>query len=107
MVAKRLPRLVPTIATGIMTTRITDHRVTFMRPFSLPGWEDSWPAGEYTVTTNEELLDTSFPAYHRVSTTIALRRGAETRYVEIVPLELAAALDRDRLAGDSATGREA
>jgi hypothetical protein len=37
MVAKRLPRLVPTIATGIMTTRITDHRVTFMRPLSLPG----------------------------------------------------------------------
>jgi hypothetical protein len=49
------------------------------------------------VTTDEEKLDTRFPAYHRVSTTIALRKGAETRHVRIDPLDLAAALDADRL----------
>jgi hypothetical protein len=76
--------------------RTTHHQVTFRKPFTLPGWDETWPAGNYMVTTREELLDTSFPAYHRVSTTIALRRGAETRYVEVVPLDLASALDWDR-----------
>ena len=80
---------------GQMTTRTTDHHVTFRKPFALPGWEETWPAGDYTVTTHEELLDTSFPAYHRVSTTIALRRAAETRHVEVTPIDLAAALDWD------------
>ena len=79
-----------------MTTRTTDEVVTFRWPFSLPGWDESWPAGDYTVTIDEELLDTSFPAYRRVSTTIALHRGAVTRHVAIEPLDLAAALDRDR-----------
>jgi len=78
-----------------MTTRTTDHLVTFKKPFTLPGWEETWPAGDYTVTTHEELLDTSFPAYHRVSTTIALHRGAETRHVDVAPLDLADALGRD------------
>lgn len=79
-----------------MTTRTTDHQVTFRFPFSLPGWDQSWPPGNYTVTTYEEELDTSFPSYHRVSTTVALQKGAETRHVTIEPLDLAAALDRDR-----------
>jgi hypothetical protein len=79
-----------------MTTRSTDHHVKFAHPFSLPGGEETWPAGDYTVTTDEELLDTSFTAYRRLSTTIALRKGAETRHVTIEPLDLAAALDRDR-----------
>ena len=83
-----------------MTSRSIHHQVTFRLPFKLPGWDQTWPPGTYTVTTEEESLDTSFPAYHRVSTTIQLRRGAETRYVEILPLDLAYALDRDRMAGD-------
>ena len=79
-----------------MTTRTTDEVVTFSWPFALPGWDEPWPAGTYTVTIDEELLDTSFPAYRRVSTTIALHKGAVTRHVAVAPQDLAAALGRDR-----------
>ena len=79
-----------------MTTRTTQQQVTFGHPFSLPGWEQTWPAGVYTVTTDEELLDTSFPSSRRVSTTIALQKGAETRHITIEPIDLAYALNRDR-----------
>lgn len=80
-----------------MTTRTRTETVRFKSAFTLPGWDETWPAGEYRVTTDEELLDTSFPAYRRVSTSIALPRGAVTRYVEIDPRDLAAAVERDSL----------
>lgn len=79
-----------------MTRRTTSALVTFRSAFTLRGWDESWPAGDYTVTTDEELLDTSFPAYRRVSTMITLARGAVTHYVEIDPLELAAAIEQDQ-----------
>ena len=78
-----------------MTTRTTTTIVTFISSFTLPGWDESWPGGEYTVTTDEESLDTSFPAYGRVSTTIALPKGSATSYVSIDPIELVSALERD------------
>jgi hypothetical protein len=86
-----------------MTTRTTTTIVTFRSSFTLPGWEDSWPGGEYTVTTDEELLDTSFPAYRRVSTTIALPKGAVTRYMEVDPIELASAVERDQASAPSSS----
>ena len=79
-----------------MTTRTTTAVVTFRSSFTLSGWAESWPGGDYAVTTDEELLDTSFPAYRRVSTTIALPKGAVTRYITIDPIELASALERDQ-----------
>ena len=79
-----------------MTTRTTTAVVTFRSPFALPGWDESWPGGDYTVITDEELLDTSFPAYRRISTKIVLARAAVTRYVEIDPLELNAAIEQDQ-----------
>lgn len=79
-----------------MTTRTTVTVVTFRSPFTLPGWDESWPCGDYTVTTDQELLDTSFPAYRRASTMITLAGGAVTHYVEIDPLELAAAIEKDQ-----------
>jgi hypothetical protein len=79
-----------------MTMRTTTNVVTFRSPFSLPGWDDQWPAGDYTVTTDEELLDTSFPAYRRVSTSIALTRSGVTQYVAISPADLATAVEQDR-----------
>jgi hypothetical protein len=82
-----------------MTTRTTTATVTFRSSFTLPGWDEAWPSGDYKVTTDEELLETSFPAYRRVSTTIALSRGAVTRYVEIDPIELASAIERDKANG--------
>jgi hypothetical protein len=78
-----------------MTTRTTTAIVTFKSSFTLPGWDESWPGGDYVVTTDEELLDTSFPAYRRVSTTIALRKGLVTRHINIDPIELASAIERD------------
>lgn len=84
-----------------MTTRTTTAIVTFRSSFMLPGWDESWPGGEYTVTTDEELLDTSFVAYRRVSTTIALRKGAVTRYIEVDPIELASAIERDQISSQS------
>ena len=82
-----------------MTMRTTTAIVTFRSSFTLPGWDEMWPGGEYTVTTDEELLDTSFPAYRRVSTTIALPKRAVTRYLEIDPMELASAIERDQADG--------
>ena len=78
-----------------MTRRTTSALVTFRSSFTLPSWDESWPAGDYTVTTDEELLDTSFPAYRRISTMITLERGAVTHHVEIDPLELVAAMEQD------------
>ena len=78
-----------------MTTRTTHHQVTFRNPFSLPGWDESWPAGEYTVATDEEQLDTRFPAFHRVATRIELRKGAVTQFLTVSPEDRATALTKD------------
>ncbi len=59
--------------------------VTFKSAFALPGWDEPLPAGQYTVTTDEEQLDTSFPAFHRVATRIELRKGAVTQFLTISP----------------------
>lgn len=75
--------------------RTTTSTVTFRAPFSLPGWDASWPPGDYVITTDEEPLDTSFAAFRRLSTSIELRRGAETRHVTIAPEDLLAAIARD------------
>lgn len=79
-----------------MTTRTTSVTVTFRSAFTLPGWDEKLPAGQYTVTTDEEQLDTSFPAFHRVATRIELRRGAVTQFLTISPQDLAALLAADR-----------
>lgn len=84
-----------------MTTRTTTAIVTFRSSFTLPGWDESWPRGEYTVTTDDELLDTSFTAYRRVSTTITLRKGAVTRHIDVDPIALASAIERDQISGPS------
>ena len=59
-----------------MTIRTTRRNVTFRRPFSVSGIEGVQPAGTYVVETDEQLLEElSFPAYHRVSTSIILPVG--------------------------------
>jgi hypothetical protein len=75
--------------------RTTTNTVTFRSPFILPGWDTPWPPGDYVITTDEEPLETSFSAFRRVSTTIQLRSGAETRHVTIAPEDLMAAIVRD------------
>ena len=83
-----------------MTMRTTSRTVTFIHPFNLSGMDKEQPAGTYTVETDVELLQTlSLPAYKRISTLIRLparpRSTMVTQIVEINPLELAAALERD------------
>jgi hypothetical protein len=81
-----------------MTIRTTTKTITFKSAFQLPGWDASWPAGPYEVSTDEEQLETSFTAFRRVETRIQLRRGAETMHVTIAPQDLEDALTRDRSA---------
>ena len=83
-----------------MQTRTKEESVTFARAFSLPGLDRSYPAGTYTLRIEEERLEQmSFPAYHRLSTSLRLPvpGGGSSSYqmVPIDPAELEAALQRD------------
>jgi hypothetical protein len=89
-----------------MTVRTTSRTVTFIHPFNLSGMDQVQPAGTYTVETDEELLQTlSLPAYKRISTLIRLparpKSTVVTQIVEVDPLELAAALERDARPGEA------
>jgi hypothetical protein len=89
-----------------MTVRTTSRTVTFIHPFNLSGMDQVQPAGTYTVETDEELLQTlSLPAYKRISTLIRLparpKSTVVTQIVEVDPLELAAALERDAQPGET------
>ncbi|MBL9033402.1 MAG: hypothetical protein JNN33_01490 [Rhodospirillaceae bacterium] len=83
-----------------MTTRTTQRIVTFTRPFRLGESCEQYPAGRYTIETDEELLeDVSFPAYLRRATMMQLiadpRRPGITEVVTIDPQQLEAALAAD------------
>jgi hypothetical protein len=69
--------------------------VTFAAPFTLPGLERSYPAGNYRIDTDMEQLDLSFAASRRVATTIMLTAGAVTEAWPVDPTDLAAALAKD------------
>src|ERR1700738_4148795 len=83
----------------LMTVRTTSKTVTFTHPFNLSGMDEAQPAGTYTVETDEELLQTSLPAYRRISTLMRLPARTTgtvmTQIVEVNPVELAAVLARD------------
>ena len=75
--------------------------VTFSRAFSLVDVDGIQPAGTYRVQTVDVALDSfSVLAYRRVSTTIELpgvgAASSRRQVVTIDPLELDAALTRDR-----------
>ena len=83
-----------------MTMRTSRKTVTYTRPFSLSAIDEVQAAGTYTVETDEELLpDVSFPAWRRIATLIFLPSRPGGAFVEQVvnidPLELAAAQERD------------
>lgn len=80
-----------------MTTRTTSKSVTFMRPFSLSGYDTPQPAGTYVVETDEEQIeDLSFPAYRRTGTRIHLHPNPSqpgiSETVNIDPAEIEQAL---------------
>ncbi len=83
-----------------MTLRTTSRTITFARPFSLDGLEETQPAGSYTVQTDEEPIEgLSFLAYRRVATVIFLpvpHRGTGSfQAIAVTPEALEAALARD------------
>lgn len=83
-----------------MTEKTADSLVTFRHPFMLRDIVGTQPPGTYQVETVELAIDgLSFVAFRRISTTITLpaleNSGAQRRFVEIDPADLAAAQLRD------------
>jgi len=80
------------------TTRTT---VMFKHPFKLGAVDESYPAGTYSIETDEELLqEVSFPAYRRTATwmqRINERNPASVMPIMTVdPVQLEAAIVRDK-----------
>lgn len=76
--------------------RTTRETMIFDLPFSLGGAERQYPAGTYTIETDEELVESvSFLAYRRVATTIYLplshSAAGSMQAVATTPQELEAA----------------
>jgi len=72
-----------------MSVRTTTTTVTFVHPFSLNGTVEAYPAGTYTVETDEELLQaSSIPAYRRIATLLRLGRTMGTVQTQIVETNL-------------------
>lgn len=83
-----------------MTVRTRDKVWTFRSPFSLKGVDRLLPAGNYRVTTDEELLESlSFPVYRRVATMIFVpgrgQGAASLEMFTVDPVELQAAYEKD------------
>ncbi|SFR11461.1 hypothetical protein [Poseidonocella sedimentorum] len=84
-----------------MTLRSTRSTVTFSNPFTLSGYPDELPAGEYEVLVEEELLQgLSFEAYRRTATQLTVRgRGSHAGHTELRAIsenDLTKALSRDQ-----------
>jgi len=83
-----------------MTVRTRDKMWAFRNPFSLKGVDHALPAGNYRVTTDEELIESlSFPVYRRIATMIFVPgEGQRTSSVEmftIDPADLQASHEKD------------
>jgi hypothetical protein len=83
-----------------MTTRTNSQTVNFAHPFLLKGVDRVLPAGNYKVTTDEELIqELSFPVYRRVATMIFVpAESHQTSSIEMVaidPRDLQEAQGRD------------
>lgn len=71
-----------------MTTRSRQKIWKFSRPFRLKGVDHLLPAGDYPVTTDEELIESlSFPVYRRVATTILVPGGAHMSSIEMFAID--------------------
>lgn len=82
-------------------SRTTHTTVTFVHPFSLPGFKTLFPAGTYGIDTTEDLIEgLSFMAYQRVATELHYRTEHGVPFVEkiftIDPADLDAALAQDK-----------
>ena len=83
-----------------MTNRTRDKTWTFRKSFSLKGVDRPLPAGDYRVSTDEELIESlSFPVYRRIATMIFVpgegHRASSIEMFTIDPADLQAAHDKD------------
>jgi hypothetical protein len=88
-----------------MITRTRDKTWTFRKPFTLKGVDRALPAGDYRVTTDEELIEgLSFPVYRRVATMIFVPGPAPRSFemITIDPADLQAA--QEEAAAEPAAG---
>lgn len=88
-----------------MITRTRSKTWTFSKPFTLKGVDRPLPAGDYRVTTDEELIEgLSFPVYRRVATMIFVPGPAPRSFemVTVDPADLQAA--QGQAAGKPANG---
>jgi hypothetical protein len=75
-----------------MAFRTTRSKATFKAPFSLPEFEREFPAGDYDIETDEELIEgLERTAYLRRATLLYVREGAKTHVITIDPSALEAA----------------
>ena len=91
-----------------MITRTRDKTWTFSKPFMLKGVDRLLPAGDYRVTTDEELIEgLSFPVYRRVATMIFVPGPAQRSFelITIDPADLQAA--QAQAEADPAVGQKA
>jgi hypothetical protein len=94
-----------------MTVRTTNKTVTFAHPFRLSEFDEPFPAGRYSIETEEELLDgISVPVYMRRKTMMQLiadpRRPGITEHAVIDPQELEEALEADAASASIAESTE-
>lgn len=79
-----------------MNTRSTSSQIAFRRPFRLNGVEGLQPAGSYTLTVEEEKLDTlTVDAWRQTSATLYVPQGGAIDHAAISMEDLEAALARD------------
>ena len=80
-------------------TRTRQKIWKFSKPFRLKGVDHLLPAGNYQVTTDEELIESlSFPVYRRVATMILVpgqTRSSSLEMFNIDPADLKTAHDND------------
>jgi len=79
-----------------MAVRTIRSSVTFTAPFKLKAL-DLQPAGTYPIETDEEIIEgNEHTVYRRVATLLYIQRDGTTAAITVDPVDLTAALDRDR-----------
>ncbi|MBR9653508.1 hypothetical protein IT775_20520 [Thalassobius aquimarinus] len=95
-----------------MGTRSSRSMLTFAKAFTLPGYPDELPPGEYQIVVEEELLlGVSFEAYRRTATYLTVSgKGSQVGRTELRltnEKDLEWALGRDRVNSETRKNSEA
>lgn len=95
-----------------MNLRSSRSTVTFSNAFTVSGYSDELPAGNYEVLVEEELLQgLSFEAYRRTATYMMVHgkggRGGRTEIRVITESDLKKALSRDQAISEKTNHSEA